>query len=258
MVTGTIIVTADLNYRRVGVQLGGWAAPDGSETVFRVHPDTSEWTVRGLDHTSGGAGFAWDYEAPLGLPVTYYAFDGSAKVVSAPVTLASAAFMLRVPGLPAMDVTLDLTAKPVRTIPRASTTMRPLGRDTAVVLQSSRQKGDFAVVVETHSDQEGDALDLALRQGTLLMLLPGTRRPWQYVAVTDALETPFISTTVSVAAGDPGSWATWSLPCTVVAVPVGGVFGDPTASYQVVRDTYATYTTVRAAKATYLELLKGV
>lgn len=256
--TGTITAAADLTYTRVGVQLGGWAAPDGPETVYRVHPDTTEWPVRGLDHTSGGAGFAWDYEAPFGHPVTYYSFDGATRVTSAPVTLGSAAFMLRAPGLPSMDVTLDLVVKPTRSYPRPSAVLRPLGRDTSVVLQTVRQRGDFTVTVETHSDQEGDDLDLCLRQGTLLLLLPGTRKPWQYVAVTDAVETPLVDTLVSTAPGDGGSFARWSLPCVVVTAPVGGVFGDPTASYQVDLTTFATYAALLAGNATYLDVLKGV
>lgn len=45
------------------MQLGSWAAADGPITVKRVHPDTSEWTVRGFTVISGGAAFVYDYEA---------------------------------------------------------------------------------------------------------------------------------------------------------------------------------------------------
>lgn len=257
--TGTITPVVDLVYRRVGVTLSGWVSPaNGPITVRRVHPDTTEWVVRGFGATSGGAAFAYDYEAPFGKPVTYYAFDGSTKVVGGPVTVSSSEMMLRAPGLPSLDVTLEVVAKPRVAYARPTVVLRPLGRATGVPLSSTRSAGEFTLAAETYSDTAASALLACVTQAaTCLLVLPGVRNDWQYVAVTDVVEDPFAAVLRSVD-GDVGSWAQWTLTCAVVDPPVGGVFGDPTASYQRLLDTYPTYQALLTAKGTYLDVLKGV
>ncbi|MBP9918715.1 MAG: hypothetical protein KBF43_09030 [Dermatophilaceae bacterium] len=257
--TGSITPVIDTTYARVGVTLSGWLSPtDGPITVKRVHPDTSEWTVRGFGSTSGGAAFAYDYEAPFGQSVTYYAMDGATRVISAPVSIASSKAMLRAPGLPSLDCTILLAKLAPQVFPDPQAVLRPLGRQTAVVLSGGRAAGDLTVVVETHSFAEGSALETILMQkATVLLVRPGTRKPWLYVKVGDATETPFTDWMLS-GDGAAGEWALWSLPCTVTDSPAGGIFGDPTATYQKILDTYPTYQALLSAKATYLDVLKGV
>ncbi len=256
--TGTITLTTDLVNKRIGVTLGSWAAADGPVIVKRVHADTSEWAVRGFTSTSGGAAFAYDYEAPFNQAVTYYAFDGGTKVTSASASLAISTALLRSPGLPANDAPFTLLAKPDVRYPRPSVVLEPLGRKVPIVLTTARQAARFDVKIETHSDGEAAALVNTVTQSAVcLLLIPNTRQSWQYVQVGELTETPF-TPFLSTADGDPGSWAQWNLPCTVVDMPVGGVFGDPTENYGLLPTTWATYAAMRTAKPTYLSLLVSI
>jgi hypothetical protein len=124
------------------------------------------------------------------------------------------------------------------------------------VLSGTRQAGEFTLNLWTQSDAEADALlSLVDEAAVALLLMPGARAvDHVYVALGDVEEVP-------VGGYRPAgteSWTLWSLSATVVDSPVGGVFGDPTASYQALVDTYASYSALKAAHATYLSVLRGV
>lgn len=255
--TATVTATVDSIYRRVGVQLSGWTSADGPVSVTRVHADTSEWPVRATASTSAGQTFMWDYEAPFRQPVTYYAMDGSNKVVSAATTLSFDEQWLRVPGFPIDDLQLHVVEKPAVTRSKPEAKLRPLGRATPIVLSGTRSAPEFTLRVRTTTDDDADNLVQAISDGsTFLLLIPGTRTAWQYVTVSDVVETPVVPYRAQTP-GDEGEWAIWDLPCTVVDRPIGGIFGDPTASYGAIAATYSTYAALRSAKATYLDVLKG-
>lgn len=264
--TGTITLTTDLINERIGVQLSSWAAADGPVTVKRVHPDTSEYAVRGSGAggtmvTSGGSTFAWDYEAPFNVPVTYYAFDGATKVTSSSATLAVSYPLLRAPGLPANDATFDLMSEPDVQFQRPTALLYPLGRSTPIPLSTSRaSKGSFTISVRTKTDASATALLTTVTQSSVcLLLMPGIAEAWQYVAVMDVKKSPM--THYRAPSGAPSNhiakWQMWTLSCAVVGQPTGGVFGDPTASYLLLKNSFATYTAVKAYYATYLNVLKG-
>lgn len=259
---GTITAAVDATYpalRRIGVTLSGWVSPaNGAITVKRVHPDTTEWTVRGFGATSGGAAFVWDYEAPFGVAVTYYAMDGTTKISSAAVTLASSQPMIRVPGLPSLDIAVAPVAKPTVKYPRRVVDLEPLGRDTFVALGGPRMAGRFALTLQTVTDGDSAALRAALRSAlTVLLVWPSSNVPYRYVRVADLDEDPQVDWMLS-SDGAGGQWTYFTLDCAVTDQPAGGIFGDPTASYAAIASTYATYTALKAAKATYLDVLKGV
>ena len=210
--------------------------------------------------TSGGAAFAWDYEMPFMQAVTYYATDGTTKVTSVAINLNIRSCRITAPGLPAYDSSLRLSKVP-RTVnrDRPGIVMRPLGRSTSVVLSDVMKARQFTVSAVTLSYAESTLLESVLETSSIIILqMPLTRWPWSYVAVSKLIESP----TSEKLPDDPtltgSTGAGWDFTCEVVGRPIGGVFGDPTAAYQVVRDTYPTYTAVRAAKASYLELLKGI
>lgn len=262
---GTLTATPDPGRQRVAVELGGWVAPsDGPLTVYRVHPGGTQYPVRGLSATSGGAAFAYDYETPFGTPVTYTALDGTTTVTSTSATLTVPLQLtggwLSVPGLPSYGQPITPTGKPETLRARPQAVIVPWGRATPIVLSDTRKSLTFAVNVRTHTDAEAVALTAMLdASDVLLMRLPATRTGWQYVAVGDVRESPDIPTAAADRIpGDVDEWSVWTLPCTVVDSPVGGIFGDPNASYQVILDTYPTYTALLAGKATYLDVLKGV
>lgn len=259
---GTITAAVDATYptlRRIGVTLSGWVSPaNGAITVKRVHPDTTEWTVRGFGATSGGAAFAWDYEAPFGVAVTYYAMDGATKITSGSATIFTTQAMLRVPGLPSLDVAISPTRKPKVRYSRRGVDLEPFGRDTFVPLFGPQFAGKFDLSVETTTDAAAAALRAATKAAlTLLLVWPGSNVAWRYVRVADVDEDPEVPWMLS-SDGAGGKWSTFTIPCAVVDQPSGGIFGDPTASYALIASTYATYAALKAAKATYLDVLKGV
>ncbi|MDQ6795293.1 MAG: hypothetical protein M3067_10850 [Chloroflexota bacterium] len=256
----TITATLDSTYRRVGVQLGGFAA-SGPVSVYRVHADGTTHLVRGVSALSGGAAFGWDYEATFTGSVTYYAMDGTTKVTSGAVSVGTTDAMLRAPGLPSFDVTIHPIAKPKLRRVRPQTVLRPWGRSTAIVLSDTAKSAEFEISLRTYSDVEANAL-LALYQqtATALLIMPNTRTDWQYVALGDLLEVPVVvyGRQPGDTAASPATWAEWVVPCVVVDQPVGGIYGDPTATYSAVAAAYPTYAALLAAKSTYLDLLRGV
>ncbi len=259
----TITVTTDSAYSRFGVTLAGFAAADGAITVKRVHPDGTEWTVRSIILLSGGTAFGWDPEIPFGRSVYYYAYDGSTRVQSSTVSYTSTQAMMRSPGLPSLDAVFEVLAKPEVGYVRPTAVLRPLGRTTVVPLSTSRFAGDFTLTVETHSDTEANALLACVTQSlTCLLLLPGTRsgQDWSYVAVQDVRELPFAPSLLRTTDGDAGTWAQWQITCSVAPYPIGGVMGDPTASYASHAGRYASYAARLLAHpgATYLDRLKGL
>lgn len=244
---------------RIGVTLAGWSA-DGSVDVYRVHPDTSRHLVRGMSAVSGGAAFAWDYEAPFAVPVHYEADDASTPVSSANATLDIAETWVSVPGLPGYAVPVTLLSKPSAPRQRATTALRPMGRTTPIVLSDVLASPEFGMVVRTKTENSADDLEDAIAAAaTLLVRIPGARHAWQYVAMTGVTPSPVVGYRAGTAsAADVANWTDWALSGPVVDSPVGGVFGDPTASYQVLLDTYPTYAAMLAAEADYLDVLKGV
>lgn len=257
----TVATVLDATLARIRVDLSGWS-PDGPVTVTGSD-GVSSWRVRSITAISGGVSTGWDYEAALGVPVTYTATSGATSVSSAPVTLPVSAQMcawLRAPGLPALDMQIEPVGKPSIKRERASAVLRPMGRRTAVTLSGALSVGSFDLVVRTYTDAQAQALDqLVALSPVALLLMPGTRTARQYVSIAGLDEDPDVHYRAqSAAADDVGRWATWVLPCTVTTQPAGGVFGDPSVSWQAVKSTYATWTATKAAKASWLDVLKGV
>lgn len=257
----SITATVDLVNRRIGVQVNDFVAvANGPITVYRVHADTTEWRVRALTTTSGGAAFAWDYEAPFNQPVYYYAFDGSTRIASTTVTLGLTYALLRAPGLPGNDATITPLAKNKLARPRPAVTLDVLGRETPIGLSDTRKSARFTLMCRTKTDTQAAALLTTLGSSTCLLEMPGDRIPWAYVQILNVEETPEVDyrPPAGVPADHISHWSTWKLDCVVTDQPVGGIYGDPTASYQAIKDTYATYTALRTAKASYLDVLKGI
>jgi hypothetical protein len=252
---------------RVGVTLDGWASPrNGSLQVYRVHPDTTEYPVRGSGPagtwaTSNGVAFAWDYEMPLGVAVTYYAMDGATRVDSPSTSLNIAKAWLKVPGNPGSDLQVDVEGKPEQARRRPAMILEPLGRENPVVVVDSRKGSRFKMRLRTKTDAAATALVAALKTNSVNLLeMPGVRDNWRYIAILDIVEHPFVD--YRAPAGAPTNhvayWSDWELDCIVVDRPTGGIVGDPTASYAALVSTYATYSALRSAKSSYLDVLRGV
>lgn len=256
--TASITTTTDVANARVGVTLSGFSLPDGPVIVYRS-TGAAAAEVRQQSDLSGGAGFVWDYEAPFGVPLTYRVTDADASVISSSsTTLEVTKFWLRAPGLPDYDVIIDVTTKPVTSTTRANAALNVLGRANPVVLSTARSSSTFTLAVHTQTSGEATSLQALLDASpTCLLVMPGTPTAWQYVFISDSTATPLVPWK-SLSDGDAGSQYDWTLSCTVVDRPVGGMFGDSSDDYALVLATWPTYAAMQADEPTYLDLLQNV
>jgi hypothetical protein len=253
-----IATSVDVSLRRVGVSLSGWSA-DGLVTVSRVHADGQRYPVRGVSAVSGGVAFGWDYEPPLSSSVTYEATDVT-TVASDPVTLeAGRISTLSAPGLPSFNVLIDPIEKPAFAMARPSVSLDILGRPDPIVTMDVLKAPSFSLTVRTYSHTDAYALLSLLSVAPVLLLrMPGTfLTDWCYVVASASQPKPRVGwkPQPGSAAGSVGEWYEWELTCQVVGVPSGGVFGDPTATYQASLDAHPTYQDRLDSEATYLDAL---
>lgn len=255
---GDLKLEVDSERNRIGVTVKAWPA-DEPVTVYRLHADGTQVPVRAAEpfELSAGQAFVWDYEAPFRQAIGYRVAGASANLSIGSVQIEETRAWLRAPGLPALDQPLSLWGKPQEVArPRPASVRYPLGRATPIVRSGHRRAPAFSLIAKTYTDGEAAALlDLIDQASVGLLLIPNTRYPWQYVHVGDVTETAPVHF-----AGDSGiaPRAYWSLACTVVDRPVGGVFGDPTASWQAVVDAHPTWQDVLDTYPTWLDVLRGV
>jgi hypothetical protein len=257
----TITTTTDLDRLRVGVELSGWGT-DGPVSVFRVHSDGSRHEVRSMSAVSGGAAFGWDYETPLSAAVTYEADDTTGTVTSAAATLAVAynVATLTVPGLPSFGGVVLPASKVSPTRKRPSVALDVIGRSTYIVKSDVLKAPEFTLELYTQTDAEAYSLTSMFAIAPVLLLrMPGTRvTDWCYVSVGDLEERPGIPFKTRPDSGrTDGEFATWSLSCQVTDAPVGGMVGDPTSTWQALKDTGMTWQQLKDMNLTWLQVLKG-
>ena len=241
---------ATLTTPRISVTVSGWAT-DGPIIVSRVHPDGTSWAVRGIPDVSGGASFGYDYEAPLNSAVSYSASGVSSGAVSTGVTDA----WLLVPGLPQQAQKVLPSAIPDDDYTRPMVQLAGPFRAYPAVEFGEMSSPSATLQLITQSAAEfASLMSIFTQSGVLLLRMPGSTMDWRYVAVssvkpsnpTRVLDQPVKITTLSTIA---------------VLAPAGGVFGDPSASYQALLDSGKTYQQLLDWKGTgatvYLDLLRG-
>lgn len=256
-----ITTTLDATYTRVGVSLAAFSV-DGPLDVFRVHSDGSRNRVRGMSAVSGGVAFGWDYETPLSVPVTYEAWSGATLITSSATTLpAPSRGMLTVPGLPSFGGPVTLARRVEFKRPRTQATLRPIGRAVPIVKSDVLGAPSFTLPLLTLSDAEAYRLLSTLTVAPVLLLrVPGVRVLDVCYVSTGSVNEVAVSKYFPDATTGPThetTWAAWEVDCQVVDAPEGGVFGDPTATYQASLDQYATYSARLAAHSTYIDALRG-
>lgn len=249
----SITAAIDSDLQRVSITLDAWSS-DEPVTVYRTVAGVRT-PVRGMDPVSpiGGSAFEWDYEAPFGVALSYVAADAGTDVSSASVTLDETRPWLRVPGLPFLDLPVVPDRYPAVERIRPSVVLRPLGRRRPVVLSDVLQSEAGSIGFYASDDDEADRIREVLEQAPVVLLhLPGTRWGARYLSVGRVMEAT--TTGFAGASGIPF----FEIEFLVVDRPEGGVFGDPTNSYQAVLDTFTDYAAVLAAEPTYLDLLAGL
>lgn len=219
--------------------------------LYRVAQDGTRTPVRSYDGgafpVSGGTLVAYDPEAPFGLPVTYTA-DGTGVTNSGTVTVSSDRVWLVHPGVPSRSqVVIPLQLSP-RERDVAQSVRYPLGREFPIVATDGKRKAaQYELTLRTETLDQLAALDELLSDASPLLLNVPASWGWgvvsEYVAVGRISEARY-----------PNVWGAhpvrrWSLPCSVVARPVGGSQVDNT--YAKSKALYATYAARKAAHATY-------
>ncbi|PWG13887.1 hypothetical protein DF268_08420 [Streptomyces sp. V2] len=237
----------------------------GTITVWRITPDGTRTLVRGS--TGLIDGLVWtaetlvveDYEAPLTVPVSYYAEVRSGGVVTqtrlaGPITVPHDdpnMAWLRDPGNPQRNMQVMVRRAPDWQREIAQSEYRVRGRRNSVVLSDVRGglAGDLAVW--TRSDEERAALHWLLDSGNTLLwqAIPGMGVADTYVnvgAIAEARTTPYA----------PELWREWTLPLKQADQPVSvGVASSAGRTWQDILTENSTWADVLSAFATWEKVL---
>jgi hypothetical protein len=234
-------------------------------TLYRV-AGTGQSLVRGPDGWLQGVLLAStqmvveDYEAPIGVPVTYRrelyvpstgALQQSATSGSAQLDVPDPSDVwLKDPIQPQRNIRLMAAVAPDWSRPIEATEYRVRGRRNPVILYDVRGGLAGTLQVWTLSDAERAGLHFLLDTGhpLLIQLSPGLGIDDMYVAVGEATEGRHIPY-----GGEPRRL--WSLPLTQQDAPIGGVGGSAAWTVQDVATTWSTVLDINATYATVFDLL---
>ncbi|MEU5976394.1 hypothetical protein [Streptomyces sp. NPDC047315] len=233
----------------------------GTISIWRVTPDGTRTPVRGADGLILGVPSASDvvviedYEAPLGVPVYYYAETRTGTALSstratATVTLAPGDLnlcWLKDPGYPQRNLQVMVKVPPAWKRPIQQAVYRVHGRQNPVVHSDVRGGLEGDLVVYTRSDAEATALTWVLSSGNILLwqVVPGVHETDTYVSVAET----------SLPRGAPlagEAWREWTLALTQVDMPTTvGVAGSAGRTWQDVLTENATWQDVLDRFATW-------
>ncbi|CAG6392781.1 hypothetical protein NMG29_06675 [Streptomyces cocklensis] len=201
-----------------------------------------------------------DYEAPIGVEVTYRfemhdattgasAGGGTSNTVSLTLPDISDCWV-KDPLQPQRNMLLQAAAAPDWTRPIEQTEHRIRGRRNSVILSDVRGGLTGTLQVWTMTDEGRAGLHYALDTGNplLIQFSPGLGLEDAYFAVGEVTEPRLIAY-----GGEPRR--RWSLPLTEVDAPIGGTGGTAGWTVQDVATTYATVQAVFDTYATVLDLI---
>jgi hypothetical protein len=225
--------------------------PDGRTSIVRTQTGGPlPLSVSGTDRV----GLIYDYEVPLGQPVTYSTAE-LPGTVSSQITLTGSAVWLIHPGVPERSMSIDLRAESFAAEQWAVSqgVLWPMGRDKPVVqTEGIRRAASSSLTVATSTLAELARLrSLLADAGVLYLNIPPTYGygidPC-YVAIGDVG-----NRRISDIGADPIRAV--DLPYFVVDRPEGGTQSERT--YLDVLGVYPSYLQVRVSYPTYAALLAG-
>ena len=247
------------------VQLVVSAIPAGATTVTirRTHPSGRVWTVRQWNATPTGGATSMqgtDFEAPLGVPVTYQATVANATETSpgsatTTVTLGTPntdVAWLKDPRSPALNVRVLVDRLDSQTFDGRVGVMEVIGRPTPVTIGDVREAATGTLVLSVLSQDDTVAMHYLTASGNPLLFQtsPGFGIGSMYLAVTRVVEGR-VSRLGMIAE------RRFALDFVEVDPPVGLPSGGPN-TYATVKAGYATYTAVKAGESDYLDLAQHV
>ncbi|MET9480945.1 hypothetical protein [Streptomyces sp. NPDC006638] len=248
-----------------GLTTGG---PAWMWSLTRVIAGEPEQPVRGWtgdltnQTTVGDVAVITDYEAPLGVPVSWYVRTvnpvppGSISYASDPLILDAEelAVWLKDPGLPARSVRA-VVSTPLPTWTRAARqgVRQVRGRARPVVISDVRSSRTGSLTLVTETDADVDALWWVLDPGGPLLLQwpPGWGERDMYVSVGDVSAAPVVELATYTD-------RTWVLSLTEVDRPVGGMAGSADRTWQTVEESADTWADALAKCGSWLDVYTGV
>lgn len=251
----------------VSITLRGLATLGTSATwsLVRTLQDGSQTAVRGYGGTlssvpvTSDVQVVEDYEAPLGVPVTYRLTikSGSTSIntTAGPIVLDApdGQVVIKDVGAPARNGAFVVQTVPNWTRSARMGVSNVRGRARPIVISDVRSSRTGSLVLVTETPEEVEALWWLLETGsTLLLQWPAD---WSlsdmYVQVGDVTEER-----ISPYARQADR--TWTLALTEVDRPVGGMAGSSIRTWQTIKDQYATWGDLLGAYDSWLDVLTGV
>ncbi|MFJ3084475.1 hypothetical protein ACIPJG_32625 [Streptomyces halstedii] len=248
-----------------GLTAGGYAnwglwrvEADGNLTPVRGESgDTSQNTV------VGDRAVIEDYEAPLGIPVSYYLklWTTSATgngTMSDPITIPEplpTEIVLKDPGMPARQTTAVVAkgGQPTWTRKARQSVNAVRGRVRPIVISDMRTSREGTLTLVTETAEELDAMWWLLEAGTVLLIqwpsLWGEKDV--YVSVGDVSEAPVVEY-AEYRDRD------WSVPLTEVDRPIGGATGSAGRTWQTVLTDHPDAMSVLTTYRSWLGVYTGV
>jgi hypothetical protein len=249
----TLTVTTDATYARNRLTVAGATATEVS--IWRIDPDSNEAIpVRNGDPLVpiSGGGEVYDYEAPLNRAVQYRIDDGVTSVTTAAVTLTVTRAWLKSPSFPTLNQIIQLRAMPTLARQRPKGVHNVLNRSRPIVTFGTLTSLNGSMTLLTGNEAATDAMLVFLQStGIALLQIPNSRFSEKYLALGDVGEAPLtrLQTEDSV---------DWELEIIEVDRPDGGLEGNPTSTYDSLRDlTIPNYTNLKTVKSSYLAVMRG-
>lgn len=235
-------------------------APGTTVQVTRTDPDGNIRPVRGGDPGTliNGQWPGYDYEMPYGQSVIYTAIpsDGSASAFTTATPLATTQSRLIHPGIPALSMKINGVNRTDRSYAGGSAEHVILGAQyPKTQTDGARKSGKFTLTLRTKTSAENSAIT-AILAGCVPLLLQlvfpyTTSSAWHYINVNDVT-----AHEVTRVFGDPKR--VWTLECTIVDRPAGGLAAQRTYADVLSDPGVGTYADLTTRYKTYTGLLTGV
>jgi hypothetical protein len=243
----------DTAYARIRLTVAGAV---GTEVmIYRVDPDSNDLIpVRNADPLVpiSGGGEVYDYEAPLNRSIVYTIVDNGASTSTTGVTITTTAAWLKSPSFPALNVLIQLREMPKLNRQRPKGVHNVLNRARPIVTYGTLSSAQGTMTLLTGNQAATEAmLDFLDQNGVGYLQIPDSRFSEKYLALGDAEESPLtrFQTEDSV---------DWTIEIIEVDRPDGGFEGNPTSTYDSLRDgTIPSYTNLKTVKSSYLAVMRG-
>lgn len=269
---GGLAVIVDPIPERYGASISVQGLTAGGYTywgLWRMDENGKLTAVRGPDGDlsqvtiTGDRAVAEDYEAPLGVPISYYLrvwttpsnYRATVTELGGIPEPAPTDIVLKDPGLPARQTTAVVEAggQPQWTRKARQGINAVRGRARPVIISDVRtsREGTMTLVTETGQDL-ADMWWLLETGNTLLIQWPSLfGEPDAYVQIGDVTEAPLV---------DFAEYRdrTWSIPLIEVDRPIGGSVGSAGRTWQTVADTNADWLAVMSSATSWLDVYTGV